>query len=62
MYAQAKATVEMAAANAEKAAMMRNQAALQHISILDDEIMSDMAREYLQLRRKEELTQVKRCI
>ena len=62
MRAQAKATSEMAASNAEKVAVMRDQAALQLFSIPDDSTMSDMAREYLQLRREEELTKVKRRI
>ena len=46
MRAQAKTTSEMAAANAEKVAVMRDQAALQLFSIPDNSIMSDMAREY----------------
>ena len=62
MRAQARATAEMAAANAEKIAVMRDQAALQFFSIPDDSTMSDMAKEYLQLRREEELTKVKRRI
>ena len=62
MRAQARATAEMVAANAEKVAVMRDQAALQLFSIPDDSAMSDMAREYLQLRREEELTKVKRRI
>jgi hypothetical protein len=59
---QAKATSEMAAANAEKVAVMRDQAALQLFSIPDDSTMSNMAREYLQLRNEEELTKVKHRI
>jgi hypothetical protein len=62
MRAQARATAEMAAANAEKVAVMRDQAALQLFSIPDESAMSDMAREYIQLRREEELTKVKRRI
>ena len=62
MRAQARATAEMATANAEKIAVMRDQAALQFFSIPDDSTMSDMAKEYLQLRREEELTKVKRRI
>ena len=62
MRAQARATAEMAVANAEKVVVMRDQAALQLFSIPDDSAMSDMAREYLQLRREEELTKVKRRI
>jgi hypothetical protein len=50
----------MAAANAEKCVVMRDQAALQFFSIPDDSAMSNMAREYLQLRREEELTKVNR--
>ena len=41
---------------------MRDQAALQFFSIPDDSAMSNMAREYLQLRREEELTKVNRWI
>ena len=62
MRAQARATAEMAAANAEKVAVMRDQAALQLFSIHDESAMSDMAREYLQLWCEEELTKVKRRI
>ena len=62
MLAQAKATAEMAAANAEKVAVMRDQAALQLFSIPDDSAMSDMAREYIHLRREEELSKVKRRV
>ena len=62
MRAQARATAEMAAANAEKVVVMRDQAALQLFPIPDDSAMSDMAREYLALRREEELTKVKRRI
>ena len=62
MRAQAKATAEMAAAHAEKVVVMRDQAALQLFSIPDDSAMSDMAREYLLLRREEELSKVKRRI
>ena len=62
MRAQARATAEMAAANAGKVAVIRDQAALQLFSIPDESTMSDMAREYLQLRREEELTKVKRRI
>ena len=59
---KARATAEMAAANTEKIVVMRDQAALQLFSIPDDSAMSDMAREYLQLRREEELTKVKQRI
>lgn len=52
----------MVAANVEKATVMQDQAALQLFSILGDSVMSDMARECLQLRREEELTKVKRRI
>jgi hypothetical protein len=41
---------------------MQDQAALQFFSIPNDSAVSDMAREYLQLRREEELTKVKRRI
>jgi hypothetical protein len=62
MRAHAKATAEMVAANAEKVVVMRDQAALQLFPIPDDSAMSDMAKKYMQLRCKEELTKVKRRI
>jgi hypothetical protein len=62
MRAQEKATSEMAAANANKVAVIHHQAALQFFSIPDDSAMINMAREYLQLCREEELTKVKQQI
>jgi len=49
----------MATANAEKAIVMPDQAALQVFSILDDSIMSDTDQENLQFQCEEELTKVK---
>ena len=60
MRAQAKTTADMAAASAEKAAVMRDQAALHLFSILDDLILNEMAREYVQLRCEEEVAKIKR--
>ena len=59
MRAQAKATADMAAASAEKAAVMRDQAALHLFSIPDDLILNEMARENVQLRREEEFAKIK---
>lgn len=60
MRAQAKATTDMAAASAEKAAVMQDQAALHLFSIPDDLILNEMARKYVQLWREEELAKIKR--
>ena len=59
MCAQAKAMADMAAASAEKAAVMRDQAALHLFSIPNDLILYEMAREYVQLWREEELAKIK---
>lgn len=60
MHAQAKGTADMAEASAEKAAVMRDQAALHIFSLPDDLILNEMAHEYVQLQRKEELAEIKR--
>jgi len=43
MRAQTKATIEMVVTNAEKTAVIRDQAALQLFSIPNDSMMSNMA-------------------
>jgi hypothetical protein len=58
--AQARATAEMAAANARKAQILQDQAALSLFTMPRDSDLADDAREYLQLRREEELTELRR--
>lgn len=60
MRAQAKATANIAAASAEKTAVMQDQAALNLFSIPNDLILNEMAREYVQLWREEELAKIER--
>jgi hypothetical protein len=60
MRAQAKATADMAAATLMKAEILQDQSALALFTMPDDQLTSAEAREYLQLRRQEELLKLRR--
>jgi hypothetical protein len=58
--AQARATAEMAAANMHKAQILHDQATLSLFTMSNEESLSDLAREYINLRREEEMEKL-RC-
>jgi hypothetical protein len=60
--AQAKATAAMAAANLRKAQALSDQAALSLFTMPANLNLSEQAREYLELRREEEMRKLRRRI
>jgi hypothetical protein len=56
--AQAKATADMAAANLRRAQIAQDQAALSLFTMPNEESLSTLVREYLNLRREEEMTKL----
>jgi hypothetical protein len=56
--AQAKATVDMATANLRRAEIAQDQAALSVFTMSNEESLSTLAHEYLNLRREEEMTKL----
>jgi hypothetical protein len=60
MKAQARATADMAAANMRKAQILHDQATLSFFTMPNEESLSDLAREYVNLRREEEMEKL-RC-
>jgi hypothetical protein len=59
MRAQARATADIAAANFKKAQILEDQAAVSLFTMPDDSNLSAQAREYLELRREEELEKLR---
>jgi hypothetical protein len=57
--AQARATADMAMANMRKAQILHDQATLSLFTMPNKDSLSDMAREYLNLRREEEMYNLK---
>jgi hypothetical protein len=57
--AQAKATAEIAAANMRKAQVLHDQATLSLFTMPNEESLSELAREYVNLRREEEMEKLK---
>ena len=57
---QARATVDLAAANMRKAQVLQDQAALSLFTMPMEQGLSEQAREYLSLRREEEMTKLRR--
>jgi hypothetical protein len=57
--AQAKATAEMAAANMRKAQILHDQATLSLFTMPNEDSLSELACEYLHLRREEEMENLK---
>jgi hypothetical protein len=62
IYAQAEATRTMAAAQMKKAALLEDQNMLLLMMMPDDKITTSEAREYLRLRRGDELKKLRRRI
>jgi hypothetical protein len=60
--AQAKATANMAAANLRRAQSAQDQAALVLFTMPNEESLSSLARKFLNLRRKEEMTKLRKRI
>ena len=60
MRAQARATAELAAANLRKAEVLSDQAALSLFTMPNEERLFDEAREYLSLRRQEEMAKLRK--
>ena len=60
--AQARATAELAAANLRKAEVLSDQAALSLFTMSNEERLSDEAREYVSLRRQEEMAKLRKRV
>ena len=60
MRAQARATTELATANLRKAEVLSDQAALSLFTMPNEERLSDEAREYLSLKRQEEMAKLRK--
>jgi hypothetical protein len=54
-----RVTADMASANFKKAQVLEDQAALQIFTMPESQVLSEQAREYLQLRRDEELIKIR---
>jgi hypothetical protein len=59
---QAKATVDMVAANLRRAQILQDQAALSLFTMPNEESLSALVREYLNLRREEEMSKLRKKI
>lgn len=59
LWAQAKATADMAAATFKKARIMEEQSIMQLFTLPDESLQCEEAREYVKLRRMEELQKLK---
>ena len=62
IHAQGRATADLAAANMRKAQVLQDQAALSLFTMLLEQGLSDEAREYLSLRRQEEMSKLRQCL
>ena len=62
IHAQARATADLAAANMRKAQVLQDQAALLLFTMPMEQGLSEEAREYLSLRREEEMTKLRRRV
>ena len=56
IHAQVRATADLVAANVRKAQVLQDQAALSLFTMPMEQGLSEEAREYLSLRREEEMT------
>jgi len=59
LWAQAKATADMAAATYKKAKIMEEQSIMQLFTLPEESLQCEEAREYIKLRRIEELQKLK---
>lgn len=59
LWAQAKATADMAAATFKKAKIMEEQSIMNLFTLPDETLVCEEAREYVKLRRIEELQKLK---
>ena len=62
MQAQARATADLAVANMRKAKVLEDQTALSLFTMPTDQGLSDESREYLMLRREEEMVKLRRRV
>ena len=60
--AQARATAELATANLRKAEVLSDQAALSLFMMPNEERLSEEAREYVSLRRQEEMAKLRKRV
>jgi hypothetical protein len=60
--AQARATTDVAAANFKKAQILQDQGTLSLFTMPEGGGLSELAWEYVELRREEEITNLRRCV